>query len=126
MSKNVRYILLEDECITALGLKRIVSSLRPDWSLIGESDCTVDIPKMLSLTPDFILSDIFLCDGESTDMFEKCSCSLPIILLSGYPEAHEHCKKIRNLITYIEKPVVHSDLEQAFCKLEYAMGWNYT
>lgn len=124
MNKNVRYILLEDERITALGLKRIVSSLRPDWSLVAESDCTVDIPKMLSLTPDFILSDIFLCDGESTDMFEKCSCSLPIILLSGYPEAHEHCKKIHNLITYIEKPVAQSDLEQAFCKLEYTMGWS--
>ncbi len=126
MSKNIRYILLEDEHITALGLKRTASRLRPEWSLIGESDCSADIPRMLSLTPDFILSDIYLCDGESTDMFEKCSCTLPIILLSGYPEAHEHCKKIRNLITYIEKPVAHTDLEHAFCMLENAMGWSYT
>lgn len=126
MSKNVRYILLEDEHISALGLKRTVSRLRPDWSLLAESDCTAEIPKMLNLTPDLILSDIFLCDGVSADVFEKCSCTFPIILFSGYPEAKTHCKKIPNLISYIEKPVAHTDLEKAFSILECAMGWNYT
>lgn len=112
--KQVKYILLEDEHITVLGLKRTVSRLRPAWSLIAESDSSADIPRLIKLTPDLIISDIYLADGTSTDMFELHCCPIPVILLTGYPVATEHCHKVPNLVTYIEKPVAHTDLEQAF------------
>ncbi len=118
MNKKIKYILLEDEHITVLGLKHTVSRLRPDWNLIAESDSAADIPRLLQLTPDFFISDIYLCDGTSTDMFQLHGCTIPVILLTGYPGAQEHCKKVANLITYIEKPVAHTDLEQAFRMLE--------
>lgn len=118
MDKKVKYVLLEDEHITVLGLKRAVSRLRPGWLLVAESDSAADIPKILDLTPDLIISDIYLSDGASTDMFELHCCRVPVILLSGYGSSPEHCRKVPSLLSYLEKPVAHTDLEAAFLTLE--------
>ncbi len=118
MVKKVNYILLEDERITALGLKRIVSRLRPDWSLLAESDSSTDIPRFIKMMPDVIMSDVFLSDGTSTDVFFEHACPIPVILLSGYPEADHHRHRVPNLIECLYKPISHSDMARTIERLE--------
>lgn len=112
MDKRVKYILLEDEPISSLAMRTTLSDLRPHWSLLAASDIAADIPALISLDPDLILSDIFLCDGAVFDFFEQLSCIIPLILLSGYPHHPRPNPKNTNLIAFIEKPVSRSELEE--------------
>lgn len=113
MIKKVSYILLEDEPVTALALKSTLSDLRPDWKLLAAKESAAEIPMLLSLSPDFIMSDIFLCDGSCIDYFENNPCTIPLILLSGYPRLHCRTGTKANVVAFIEKPVCRGDLEEA-------------
>lgn len=113
MVKKVNYILLEDEPITALALRRTLSSLRPDWTLVGTSDLAADIPSLISLAPDWIMADLFLCDGPSTEAIAEKSCRIPLVLLSGYPRPGWRDDASANIVAFIEKPITRGMLEQA-------------
>ncbi len=114
----MNYILLEDEPITALALKRMLSCLRPEWTLLAMSDQAADIPSLMALGPDVILSDVFLCDGPCIEIFETCASAVPVILLSGYPLKRWQGKKDSGIIAFIEKPVSRHELEQVLLLVE--------
>ena len=114
----MRYIIIEDELIAANRLKKLISTLRPDYKHVLtvdsiESAC-ISLPV---LKFDLAFLDIQLADGLSFEIFDQIAMKKPVIFITAYNQYAIKAFKT-NSIDYLLKPLDQEDLEQAIVKFE--------
>lgn len=113
-----KYIIVEDERFACEEMKRMMSKLRPGYSLAMWTE-TVEqtVMYLKNNTADLILMDIRLADGNCFEIFSQVEVSAPVIFTTAYDEHAIRAFKI-NSIDYLLKPVEEAALQAAIDKFE--------
>ena len=111
-------LIVEDEAVSARRLRAIVSEIDPTFRVLEITDSvqrTVSWLKSHS-SPDLILMDIELTDGNSFDIFDQVEVKCPVIFITAYNEYAIKAFKV-NSIDYLLKPVKQEELTTSIEKL---------
>lgn len=109
-------LIIEDELLVAVSLKKLLKQLEPTSTLHGPIASVAEAKAWLKHNeePNLIISDVQLSDGIALDIFDHEICC-PIIFTTAYNEYAIKAFKL-NSIDYLLKPVDLTDLESAFKK----------
>src|SRR5688500_9815255 len=115
----MKVLIIEDEPISAVGLRKQLENLRPEIKIEATIDSIEDAVEWLSVNdaPDLIFMDIQLGDGSSFDIFNQVEVKSPVIFITASDEYALKAFKV-NSIDYLIKPVAKNDLEAALEKFE--------
>lgn len=113
-----KLILLEDEPAAMRRLKRMITEIRPDWSIIGAAESVEEGFNLIKKNNyDLIISDIQLSDGLCFEIFEQTPPKKPIIFLTAWDDYAIKAFEF-NSLHYLLKPIVLEKLNLAFSKFE--------
>ncbi|GAB3692170.1 LytTR family DNA-binding domain-containing protein [Spirosoma flavus] len=112
-------LLIEDEEPTARKLKRLVQEIEPIANIVGITGSVEESVAWLRehTSPDLILMDIELADGQSFAIFNQVAVNCPVIFTTAYDEYAIQAFRV-NSIDYLLKPVKADELRRAFAKLQ--------
>lgn len=114
----MKYLIVEDERFAYEELKRMMTELRPDYSLEKRTKTVIDtIAFLKTSTVDLILLDIRLADGNCFEIFNHVEVKTPVIFTTAYDEHAIKAFKL-NSIDYLLKPFDEKGLEAALVKFE--------
>lgn len=114
----MKYLIVEDERFAYEELKRMMTELRPDYSLEKRTKTVIDtIAFLKTYAVDLILLDIRLADGNCFEIFNHVEVSTPVIFTTAYDEHAIKAFKL-NSIDYLLKPFDEEELEAALVKFE--------
>lgn len=114
----MKYLIVEDERFAYEELKRMMTELRPDYSLEKRTKTVIDTIGFLKTSAvDLILLDIRLADGNCFEIFNHVEVSTPVIFTTAYDEHAIKAFKL-NSIDYLLKPFDEKELEAALAKFE--------
>ncbi|GAE86574.1 LytR/AlgR family response regulator transcription factor [Bacteroides reticulotermitis] len=114
----MKYLIVEDERFAYEELKRMMTELRPDYSLEKRTKTVIDTIAFLKTSAvDLILLDIRLADGNCFEIFNHVEVSTPVIFTTAYDEHAIKAFKL-NSIDYLLKPFDEKELEAALTKFE--------
>lgn len=114
----MKYLIVEDELFAYEELKRMMTELRPGYSLEKRTKTVVDTIGFLKTSAvDLILMDIRLADGNCFDIFNHVEIATPVIFTTAYDEHAIKAFKL-NSIDYLLKPFYEQELEAALTKFE--------
>lgn len=114
----MKYLIVEDERFAYEELKRMVTKLRPDYSLEKSTKTVVDTIEFLKTSSvDLIVMDIRLADGNCFEIFNHVDVATPIVFTTAYDEHAIKAFKL-NSIDYLLKPFDEKELEIALSKFE--------
>jgi two-component system, LytTR family, response regulator LytT len=115
-------LLVEDEDIAAKKLTKTLASVQPDAHVVGVTSSVRETVSWLlehgsvaPNSPDLILMDIELADGQSFQIFEEIEVRTPVIFTTSYDEFALRAFKV-NSIDYLLKPVQKEELRVALDK----------
>lgn len=119
---TIRYILLEDDYYTAVDLKRMIQSERPNYQMVAETDSVRKALQILTdVEADLIISDIHLSDGLSTEALRQSGCHVPVIFFTGYEQYRNRLSDFAP-IDIVFKPITADDVRSSLGKYEQRMG----
>lgn len=126
MNKIKQLLILEDEKPNADRIKRLISELRPEITIVG---VLTSISKTIDWLakhecPDLIIMDIQLADGLSFEVFNQTEVKCPVIFATAYDEYAVKAFKY-NSIDYLLKPIEKDELENAIIKFEHTLTQAY-
>lgn len=114
----MRFIIIEDEQLSAKRLRSMVEEIRPTYEFVAKFDsvesATISLPV---LDYDLIFMDIQLADGISFDIFDQIKVDKPIVFTTAYDEYALKAFKT-NSVDYLLKPLAPKELEEALAKFE--------
>ncbi len=115
----MKYIIIENEPIALEQLKRIISSLRPDWELTFTTATVKGAVDFFTQgnNVDLCFMDIDLNDGDCFKIFESIEIVTPVIFTTAYSEFTLRAFKEHSL-DYLLKPIIKNDVEKAIQKFE--------
>jgi DNA-binding LytR/AlgR family response regulator len=115
----MKVLIIEDEKIAAERLKKMVLELNPTFEIVGMLVSVKSSVEWLRShpTPNVILMDINLADGQSFEIFSQIEVKTPIIFTTAYDEHALKAFKVSS-IDYLLKPIKLEDLKRAFSKLQ--------
>ncbi|WP_419523948.1 LytR/AlgR family response regulator transcription factor [Bacteroides nordii] len=114
----MKYLIVEDERFAYEELKRMMTELRPGYSLEKRTKTVIDTIAFLKTSVvDLILLDIRLADGNCFEIFNHVEVSTPVIFTTAYDEHAIKAFKL-NSIDYLLKPFDEKELEAALVKFE--------
>jgi len=115
----VKYLIIEDEKLTADRLAKMVKTIKQDYTLLATLNSVSSAVNWLSknLHPQLAFFDIQLGDGISFEIFEQAKIDFPVIFTTAYNEYALKAFKV-NSIDYLLKPVNEKELEAAIEKFE--------
>jgi DNA-binding LytR/AlgR family response regulator len=113
----MKILIVEDEPLAAEKLANTVQAIEKEAEIIG---CTGSIKATVAWlqheqSPDLILMDIELSDGQSFEIFNQVEVESMVIFTTSYDEYALKAFKV-NSIDYLLKPVQKEDLRKAFEK----------
>jgi len=122
----VKYIVIEDELLTANRLVAMMQELEPDAQHLATLESVSAAVAWIknNPTPHLAFFDIQLADGLSFEIFEQVETPFPVIFTTAYNEYAIKAFKV-NSIDYLLKPLNSADLKQALAKFSsgfYAKG----
>ncbi|GAB3794785.1 LytTR family DNA-binding domain-containing protein [Spirosoma humi] len=111
-------LLIEDEEATARKLQRLLVEVEPSAKVVGQLSSVEESVAWLKAqpTPDLILLDIELADGQSFEIFNQVVVTSPVIFTTAYDEYAIRAFRV-NSIDYLLKPIKEADLRRALAKL---------
>lgn len=115
----MRFIIIEDEKLTAQDLESSINEVRPDYQLVKilpSVRAAINYLKGKS-SIDLIFSDIQLTDGLSFEIFKKVDVDVPVIFCTAYNEYALNAFQV-NGIAYILKPFTIESIEMGINKFE--------
>lgn len=117
MNKSLNILIIEDEDLAARKLKKLVNEIDPNLNCLAVCDSIESSVEWLenNPTPDLILMDIELADGQSFEIFSKAEIKCPVIFTTAYDEFALKAFKV-NSIDYLLKPIKKEELEAALNK----------
>jgi len=113
----VKYIVIEDELLTANRLVAMMQELEPDAQHLATLESVSAAVAWIknNPTPHLAFFDIQLADGLSFEIFEQVETPFPVIFTTAYNEYAIKAFKV-NSIDYLLKPLNSADLKQALAK----------
>ncbi|GAB3341972.1 LytTR family DNA-binding domain-containing protein [Larkinella ripae] len=110
-------LIVEDEPLAVQKLVKLVNLVDSTVQIIGVTDGIESTVDWLNAnpSPDLILMDIELSDGQSFEIFNLVSIECPVVFTTSYDESAVKSFQI-NRFDYLLKPVKKEELEQVFRK----------
>ncbi|HEX7753830.1 MAG TPA: LytTR family DNA-binding domain-containing protein [Niabella sp.] len=113
----MQVLIIEDELLLARQLKKMLMEIDP---AIVVSAITHSVEESVQLlkqrpSPDLILMDVELADGQSFEIFQQVPVTAPVIFTTAYDEFALKAFKL-NSIDYLLKPVNQEELKTAIYK----------
>jgi two-component system response regulator LytT len=113
----MKVLIVEDEELAVKKLQKTLLAVEPDASIVGITRSireSVDWFKQHP-SPDIVLMDIELADGQSFEIFNQADIQCPVIFTTSYDEYTLRAFKV-NSVDYLLKPVQQDELEAALLK----------
>ena len=113
----MKIFIVEDEELAVKKLQKTLLTIDKDIEVIGTADSIATSVEWLenNSSPDLILMDIELLDGQSFEIFNQYEVKSPVIFTTSYDEYALKAFKV-NSIDYLLKPVQKEDLRNALEK----------
>ncbi|MBE7169779.1 MAG: response regulator transcription factor [Williamsia sp.] len=113
----MKVLIVEDEELAVKKLRKTLEGVDPSADVVGVTDSIRSSVSWLQSnpTPDLILMDIELADGQSFEIFEKTEVKSSVIFTTSYDEFALKAFKV-NSIDYLLKPIQSEDLRAALQK----------
>jgi DNA-binding LytR/AlgR family response regulator len=113
----MKILIVEDEDLAVKKLKKVLSELTVPSEVTGVTDSISSTVSWLEAnpSPDLILMDIELSDGQSFAIFDQTIVKCPVIFTTSYDEYALKAFKV-NSIDYLLKPVQKEELQLALDK----------
>src|SRR5215212_8735314 len=113
----MKILIVEDEELAVKKLKKTLLSVDESATVVGEADSIKSTVSWLrsNPSPDLILMDIELADGQSFEIFNHVQVKSPVIFITSYDEYALKAFKV-NSVDYLLKPVQKEDLHAALEK----------
>src|SRR5215212_5317471 len=113
----MKILIVEDEELAVKKLKKTLLSVDESATVVGEADSIKSTVSWLenNPSPDLILMDIELADGQSFEIFNHVKVKSPVIFITSYDEYALKAFKV-NSVDYLLKPVQKEDLQTALEK----------
>lgn len=113
-----KYLIVEDERLAYMELKRMMDNLRPKYLFAERTKTITETIRFLKNNEvDLILLDIRLSDGDCFEIFNHVKVNTPIIFTTAYDEHAIQAFKL-NSIDYLLKPIEEEELALALNKFE--------
>jgi two-component system response regulator LytT len=115
----MKVFIVEDEELAVKKLRKTLEAVDSTAEVVGIADSIHSSVNWLqnNPTPDLILMDIELCDGQSFEIFDKVEVKSTVIFTTSYDEYALKAFKV-NSVDYLLKPVQKEDLKAALAKLQ--------
>lgn len=115
----MKVLIIEDEELAVKKLRKTLETVDSTAEVVGVADSIRSSVSWLqeNPTPDLILMDIELADGQSFEIFDKVDVKSTVIFTTSYDEYALKAFKV-NSVDYLLKPVQKEDLEAALNKLK--------
>lgn len=119
----MKVVIIEDESLAALRLKKMIQEFNPEIKILAELESVAESVKWFRShsEPDLIFLDIQLEDDISFAIFDQVNISSPVIFTTAFDEYAIKAFKLKS-IDYLLKPIVHEELAAALKKYEQFMG----
>lgn len=113
----MRVLIIEDEEPAALRVKKLLSEIEPDASVLEILVSVRSAVQWLGshTAPDLILLDINLADGSSFEIFSQVKVESPVIFITAFDEFAIQAFKV-NSVEYLLKPVKKEEFVSAINK----------
>jgi two-component system, LytTR family, response regulator LytT len=111
--------IIEDEPLAVQKIAKMLVEVEPNTKVLGTADGIESSVEWLqnNPTPDLILVDIELCDGQSFEIFNLIEIQSPVIFTTSYDEYAIQAFRV-NSVDYLLKPIKKDDLSRALQKYE--------
>jgi DNA-binding LytR/AlgR family response regulator len=115
----MKVLIIEDEELAVKKLQKTLASVDATAEVVGVADSIRSSVNWLQQnpTPDLILMDIELADGQSFEIFDKVEVKSTVIFTTSYDEYALKAFKV-NSVDYLLKPIQKEDLHAALEKLK--------
>lgn len=112
-------ILIEDEVKTARLLENMITTVRPDVSVVARLQSIEGSVQYLSShpMPDLLFMDVQLSDGLCFEIFEAVKVSAPVVFCTAFDHYSLQAFK-SNGIDYVVKPFSKEDIAAVFTKVD--------
>lgn len=113
----MRILIIEDEPAAAERLQHLVETNVYDAEVEGICDSIETSIQFLTThpTPDLMLMDIELADGQSFEIFKEIKITCPVIFTTAYDEFVLRAFSVHS-IDYLLKPIDAADLQRSIAK----------
>lgn len=113
----MKVLIIEDEELAVKKLRKTLNAVDESAEVVGVADSIRSSVNWLqnNPSPDLILMDIELCDGQSFEIFDKVDVKSTVIFTTSYDEFALKAFKV-NSVDYLLKPVQKDDLHVAIEK----------
>lgn len=124
MSK--KYLIIEDEPISAMYLKSMILKLKSDVEVCGPVSSVAGVVDLLTKENDFdlIFADIKIDGGTVFDAFSRCVPNSFVVFTTAYDNYALKAFK-NNGIDYLLKPIDIDELEDTLDRFERCSGSKY-
>jgi DNA-binding LytR/AlgR family response regulator len=115
----MQILIVEDEDLAVKKITKTLHEVNASAEIVGVTDSIDSTASWLqnNVTPDLILMDIELSDGQSFEIFSRIQVKSPVIFTTSYDEYALKAFKV-NSIDYLLKPIQKEDLRAALNKYE--------
>lgn len=119
----MKILIVEDEELAVKKLQKTLLSIDRMVEVVGVTDSIQSTVEYLNTnpSPDLILMDIELADGQSFEIFNMVNVKGPVIFITSYDEYALKAFKV-NSVDYLLKPVQKEELEAALNKYKLLRG----
>lgn len=113
----MKILIVEDEDLAVKKIKKTLSEVDGNAEVVGVADSISGTVDWLQTnpSPDLILMDIELSDGQSFEIFSRVPVKSAVVFTTSYDEYALKAFKV-NSIDYLLKPIQKEDLEAALNK----------
>jgi len=113
-------LIVEDEPLAVQKLIKLLKQIDQTTTIAGVTDGIESTVEWLHAhpTPDLILMDIELSDGQSFEIFKLAPIECPVIFTTSYDEHAIESFRI-NSLDYLLKPIKKDELEGALNKFRH-------
>ena len=117
----MKVLIIEDEELAVKKLRKTLNAVDESAEVVGVADSIRSSVNWLqnNPSPDLILMDIELCDGQSFEIFDKVEVKSTVIFTTSYDEFALKAFEV-NALDYLLKPVEPKRLADAIHKLQHA------
>lgn len=116
-------LIVEDEELAVRKLQKTLSEVDHSAKVVGVAESIESAVEWLHTneTPDLILMDIELADGQSFEIFQRVEVKSPVVFTTSYDEYALKAFKV-NSVDYLLKPIQKDELESALNKYRQIRG----
>lgn len=113
----MKILIVEDEELAVKKLQKTLAAVDTSAEVVGTADSIQSAVEWLNEhpSPDLILMDIELADGQSFEIFNLTEVKSPVIFTTSYDEYALKAFKV-NSVDYLLKPIQKEELQSALEK----------